>query len=104
AVLPALVDPGPRDVDLDARRPAPGHPDAADPVRLRETPPLPADGRGIVSVMANPPIGLPPDVHDYLVKHGVREPELLRRLRDETLWIPQHNTQLTPAHGHIRAR
>jgi len=53
--------------------------------------------------MANTSIGLPPDVHDYLVKHGVREPELLRRLRDETLAIPQHNMQIAPEQGALLA-
>ena len=49
--------------------------------------------------MANTSIGLPPDVHDYLVQHGVREAELLTRLRDETKAIPQHNMQIAPEQG-----
>jgi predicted O-methyltransferase YrrM len=49
--------------------------------------------------MANTSIGLPPDVHDYLVQHGVREPALLTRLRDETRAIPQHNMQIAPEQG-----
>ena len=53
--------------------------------------------------MANTSIGLPPDVHDYLVKHGVREPELLRRLREETRAIPQHNMQIAPEQGALLA-
>jgi len=53
--------------------------------------------------MANTSIGLPPDVHDYLVKHGVREPELLARLRDETALIPQHNMQIAPEQGALLA-
>jgi predicted O-methyltransferase YrrM len=49
--------------------------------------------------MANTSIGLPPDVHDYLLAHGVREPELLERLRKETKAIPQHNMQISPEQG-----
>ena len=49
--------------------------------------------------MANTSIGLPPDVHDYLVQHGVRESALLTRLRDETKAIPQHNMQIAPEQG-----
>jgi predicted O-methyltransferase YrrM len=49
--------------------------------------------------MANTSIGLPPDVHDYLVAHGVREPEILKRLREETRAIPQHNMQIAPEQG-----
>ena len=53
--------------------------------------------------MANASMGLPPDVHDYLVMHGVREPEILARLRDETLAIPQHNMQIAPEQGALLA-
>src|SRR5262245_36553121 len=49
--------------------------------------------------MANTSIGLPPDVHDYLVAHGVREPAILKRLREETKAIPQHNMQIAPEQG-----
>jgi predicted O-methyltransferase YrrM len=49
--------------------------------------------------MANDSMGLPPEMHDYLVRHGVREPEILRRLRDETALIPQHNMQIAPEQG-----
>jgi len=49
--------------------------------------------------MANTSIGLPPDVNDYLVQHGVRESALLTRLRDETKAIPQHNMQIAPEQG-----
>jgi predicted O-methyltransferase YrrM len=49
--------------------------------------------------MANDSMGLPPEMQDYLVRHGVREPEILRRLRDETALIPQHNMQIAPEQG-----
>jgi predicted O-methyltransferase YrrM len=53
--------------------------------------------------MANTSIGLPPDVHDYLVTHGVREPEILRRLRDETALLPEHGMQIAPEQGALLA-
>ena len=53
--------------------------------------------------MANASMGLPPDLEDYLVKHGVREPEILARLRDETALIPQHNMQIAPEQGALLA-
>jgi predicted O-methyltransferase YrrM len=53
--------------------------------------------------MANTSIGLPADVHEYLVRRGVREPDILRRLRDETALIPQHNMQIAPEQGALLA-
>ena len=53
--------------------------------------------------MSNASIGLPPDLHAYLLKHGVREPEILRRLREETASIPQHNMQIAPEQGAFMA-
>jgi predicted O-methyltransferase YrrM len=53
--------------------------------------------------MANVSMGLPPDLEDYLVKHGVREPEILARLRVETALIPQHNMQIAPEQGALLA-
>jgi predicted O-methyltransferase YrrM len=49
--------------------------------------------------MSNVSMGLPPDLQDYLVRHGVREPGILRRLRDETARLPQHNMQIAPEQG-----
>jgi predicted O-methyltransferase YrrM len=49
--------------------------------------------------MSNVSMGLPPEMQDYLVRHGVREPEILRRLRDETAPIPQHDMQIAPEQG-----
>ena len=48
-------------------------------------------------------MGLPPDLQDYLVRHGVRETELLKRLRDETALLPQHNMQIAPEQGALLA-
>ena len=53
--------------------------------------------------MANASMGLPADLEHYLVKHGVREPEILARLRDETALIPQHNMQIAPEQGALLA-
>jgi len=46
---------------------------------------------------------LPDDLHAYLLRVGVRETELLRRLRDETAAIPQHNMQIAPEQGAFMA-
>ena len=53
--------------------------------------------------MANASMGLPADLEQYLVKHGVREPEILARLRAETALIPQHNMQIAPEQGALLA-
>jgi predicted O-methyltransferase YrrM len=53
--------------------------------------------------MSNISIGLTPELHDYLVRHGVREPEILRRLRDETASLPQRNMQIAPEQGAFMA-
>ena len=53
--------------------------------------------------MSNVSMGLPPDLQDYLVRHGVREPEILKRLRDETALLPQHNMQIAPEQGALLA-
>lgn len=53
--------------------------------------------------MSNASIGLPPDLHAYLLRHGVREPEILRRLREETASLPQHNMQIAPEQGALMA-
>jgi predicted O-methyltransferase YrrM len=53
--------------------------------------------------MSNVSMGLPPDMQAYLVRHGVREPEILKRLRDETALLPQHNMQIAPEQGALLA-
>lgn len=53
--------------------------------------------------MSNASIGLPPDLHAYLIRYGVREPEILRRLRDETSDLPQHGMQIAPEQGALMA-
>jgi predicted O-methyltransferase YrrM len=53
--------------------------------------------------MANTSIGLPADLHDYLLRYGVREPDILRRLRAETADLPQHGMQIAPEQGALMA-
>jgi predicted O-methyltransferase YrrM len=49
--------------------------------------------------MSNASIGLSEELHSYLVKVGVREPDVLRRLRDRTAAIPEHGMQIAPEQG-----
>jgi predicted O-methyltransferase YrrM len=49
--------------------------------------------------MANTTIGLPEHVRDYVVSTGIREPDLLRRLREETASLPEHRMQVAPEQG-----
>jgi predicted O-methyltransferase YrrM len=49
--------------------------------------------------MANRSIGLSEELHTYLMSVGVREPEVLRSLREETSAIPQHDMQVAPEEG-----
>jgi predicted O-methyltransferase YrrM len=44
-------------------------------------------------------IGLSDELHDYLLKVGVREPPILRRLREETAALPQGGMQISPEQG-----
>ncbi len=49
--------------------------------------------------MSNKTIGLSDELAAYVVQVGVREPEVLARLRAETAAIPQHNMQIAPEQG-----
>jgi predicted O-methyltransferase YrrM len=53
--------------------------------------------------MANTTIGLPDALQDYVVRVGVREPDVLRRLREETARLPQHGMQIAPEQGMLLA-
>jgi caffeoyl-CoA O-methyltransferase len=53
--------------------------------------------------MSNVSLGLPPDLQAYLVGHGVREPDILKRLREETALLPQHSMQIAPEQGAFMA-
>jgi len=48
-------------------------------------------------------LGLPDDLHGYLVRVGVREPEVLRRLREYTATLPEHDMQIAPEQGAFMA-
>jgi len=53
--------------------------------------------------MSNVSLGLPPDLQAYLVEHGVREPDILKRLREETALLPEHDMQIAPEQGAFMA-
>ena len=44
---------------------------------------------------------LPENVEDYVLAHGVREPEILARLRAETSSHPRAQMQIAPEHGAV---
>jgi predicted O-methyltransferase YrrM len=45
----------------------------------------------------------PEHVHEYLISQSLREPEILRRLREETAVLPRHSMQISPEHGQFMA-
>jgi caffeoyl-CoA O-methyltransferase len=49
--------------------------------------------------MSNQTLGLSDDLQAYLLEVGVREPEVLRRLREETATLPNHDMQIAPEQG-----
>lgn len=49
--------------------------------------------------MANKTIGISEELAAYVVRVGVREPDVLARLREETARIPQHGMQIAPEQG-----
>lgn len=49
--------------------------------------------------MANQTIGLSDDLAAYVRDVGVREPDVLARLREETAALPRHNMQIAPEEG-----
>ena len=49
--------------------------------------------------MTNKTLGLPDDVHAYVLASGVREPDVLRRLRAETATMPMAQMQIAPEQG-----
>ena len=46
---------------------------------------------------------LPDELYDYLVSVSVREPAILRRLREETAVLPMATMQVPPEHGQFLA-
>ncbi len=53
--------------------------------------------------MAAKSFGLPDDLHQYLLRVGVREPDVLRRLREHTASLPQSDMQIAPEQGAFMA-
>lgn len=53
--------------------------------------------------MTNRTLALSDEVYDYLLAHGTREPELLRRLRDETAQLPMAQMQIGADQGAFMA-
>ena len=53
--------------------------------------------------MSNATLGLPEELHAYLLDVGVREPDLLRQLRVETAAMPEHDMQIAPEQGALMA-
>ena len=53
--------------------------------------------------MSNATLGLPDELHTYLLDVGVREPDLLRQLRVETAAMPEHDMQIAPEQGALMA-
>lgn len=45
----------------------------------------------------------PEHVHQYLISNSLREPEILRRLREETASHPMGGMQISPEHGQFMA-
>jgi predicted O-methyltransferase YrrM len=53
--------------------------------------------------LSNASIGLSKELHQYLVSVGVREPEVLRRLRERTAELPESGMQIAPEQGAFMA-
>lgn len=49
--------------------------------------------------MSSNPTVLTPDLREYLLSVSLREPELLRRLREETAKLPMSRMQISPEQG-----
>ncbi len=53
--------------------------------------------------MANQTLGLSDELHSYMLRVGVREPEALRRIRESTATMPEGNMQIAPEQGAFMA-
>jgi predicted O-methyltransferase YrrM len=53
--------------------------------------------------MSNRTLYLDDDLHRYLLAVSLREPDVLRRLREETARMPEHNLQIAPEQGQFMA-
>jgi predicted O-methyltransferase YrrM len=52
-----------------------------------------------MGAMTNKTLGISDELHAYVLDVGVREPEVLARLREETASLPEHNMQIAPEQG-----
>ncbi|UCG42387.1 MAG: class I SAM-dependent methyltransferase [candidate division WOR-3 bacterium] len=53
--------------------------------------------------MSNRTIQLTDELYDYLLNVSVREPEILRRLREQTLLMPEADLEIAPEQGQLMA-
>ena len=53
--------------------------------------------------MSNKTIEVNADLHQYILQVSLREPAVLRRLREETAAMPEHNMQIAPEQGQFMA-
>ncbi len=53
--------------------------------------------------MSNRTLQLTDELYAYVLRVGVREPELLQQLREETAKLPQHGMQIGPEQGALMA-
>lgn len=53
--------------------------------------------------MSNRTIGLSDTLYEYTLAHSLREPEVLRRLREETMRHPEAEMQIAPEQGQFMA-
>jgi len=53
--------------------------------------------------MSNRSIALTDSLYDYLLSVSLREPPLLRQLREETAALPSHSMQISPEQGQFMA-
>jgi len=51
--------------------------------------------------MSRTTTGMPDDLHEYLLAASLREPEVLRRLREETAGHPEARMQISPEQGQL---
>lgn len=53
--------------------------------------------------MSKRTIGLPDELYSYLLQNSLREPDVLRRLREETATYPESGMQISPEQGQFMA-
>jgi caffeoyl-CoA O-methyltransferase len=53
--------------------------------------------------MSNRTLTLTDELYQYVLSVSLREPELLRRLREETAQLPEHRMQISPEQGQFMA-